>query len=329
MMPRVLFRSLLVVAVNLLVAGSADTVLGQYGWDSIGEGRPGTVSGAGVVSIEKQPEVMRMHVDLIAKAGSLADALKSLNTRKQSARKQLKDLGANMDTLRFGAPSISNAQSEEQQQLAQMMTMINQRRGRGAKTETKQSAVPVTVTCPVTVEWKLTAKTPEDLLKFTHPLQQEIRDADISGMNDASALTPEQKELVEEMGDELSNYSRYSSSNEKKPGEPMFLFAAAISEEEQDRALSEAFQKAKAKAGRLAKATGAELGELVSVTSAGSQGLDDSNAAYYGNYYSELQSIQEMLSNDPADEAKEAVGMKPESVKYNVRVSAWFDFKKK
>lgn len=302
---------------------------GQFAWgDTSGGGLSGNVSGTGVVKIEKQPTVMRMKIDLITKAGSIKEALKNLEDRKKSARKQLEDLGADAKSIKIGAASVSNAQSEQQQQMSMMMEMINERRGRSARETAPKTAVPITVECSLTADWNLTAKTPGELLEFVHPLQQEIRDADISGAKDATALTPEQQELIEEMGSEY-RYNRYSSSSESQPGTPMFAFAAPISEDEQDQALAEAFQKAKAKASRLSKAAGMSLGKLVSVSSNESQGpgIDEYSDYYGGGYYgSGMGAIQTMVEAD--DSFNEAVGVEPGVVQATVTVTARFEFQR-
>ena len=322
------FRVLMTVAtiafVNIV---ACDWASAQFPWGNVsGGGQPGNVSGTGVVKIEKQPTVMRMKVDLIAKAGSIKEALANLEDRKKSARKQVEELGADATSITIGPASISNAQSEQQQEMLMMMSMINERRGRSNKDAASKTAVPITVTCSLTAEWAMTAKTPDELLVIVHPLQQELRDADISGAKDATALSPEQQELVEEMGNEYG-YNRYSSSDESQPGTPSFLFAAPVSEEEEDQALAKAFQKAKSQAARLSKATGTNLGKLVSVSSSESQGPgDDEYAAYYGNpYYSSgMSQLQSMHAGN--DSTKEAVGITPGVVRSTITVTAQFEF---
>jgi uncharacterized protein YggE len=324
------FCLLLTLAMFAISAGLGNNNAdGQLAWgNTSGGGQSGNVSGTGAVKIEKQPTVMRMKIDLIAKAGSIKEALKSLEDRKNTARKQLEELGADTESIKFGAASVSSEQSEQQQQMLMMMEMINERRGRSARETDSKTAVPITVTCSLTADWKLTAQTPGKLLEFVHPLQQEIRNADISGAKDATALTPEQQELIEEMGSEFRS-NRYSSSSEPQPGTPMFAFAAPISEDEQDQALAEAFQKAKANAFRLSKAAGMSLGKLVSVSSNESRGsgFDEYSDYYGGGYYgSRMGRMQALLEAD--DSSREAIGVEPGIVQATVTVTAQFEFQR-
>jgi uncharacterized protein YggE len=323
------FRLLLTCTMFAILSGvGSDFAVGQFpGANAFEGGLPGNVSGTGVVKIEKQPTMMRMKIDLFAKGSSIKEALANLEDRKKSAGKQLEDLGADVKSIAIGTASVSTAQSnQQQQQMSMMLDMLNERRGRQAKPNPPKIAVPITVTCSLTAEWNLTAKTPGELLEFAHPLQQKIRDADISGAKDATALSPEQQELVEEMGNEYGS-NRYSSSDEAQPGTPAFVFAAAVSEEEQDQALAEAFQKARAKAARLSKATGMSLGKLVSVSSNESRGPEDDDSRYYGGMYygSGIASIQAMM--DENNSINEAVGIEPGVVKATVTVTARFDFR--
>jgi len=294
----------------------------QYGASS-GGGRPGTVSGTGESTVELKPDVMRMNVDLLAKAGTLKEAVKVLNARKESVRQTLEKFGVDKESIKFGDVSISDAQSEQQQELRQMMAMMEQRRGQTGRPKPAKTSVPVTVTCPLIAEWKLTADSAEELLLFVHPLQQKLREADLSGAKDVSALSAEQEEMLEEMQGEFG-YSRSYSSGEQEPGTPVFTFSAAVSEKQVDEALAAAFQQAKTDAARLSKATGAELGKLVSVTSTVTQADEDDISYRQQYYYAQLVEAMGAFGNS---QSNEAVGFKLGTVKKRFTVTAWFDFK--
>ena len=268
-----------------------------------------------------------MHIELMSKAGSLKEAIAGLKARKESARKTLEKLGAELDSMAFGKVSISDEQSEQQQQLAEMMSMIEQQRGRTGRPNAKKTSVPVTVTCSLTVSWKLDYDSSEEMLLFVHPLQQEIRDADLSGAKDVSALSPEQKELLEEMQGEYGDYGMdYYPSGEQEPGTPLFTYVATFSEEEHTKALAEAYQKAKAEAARLSKATGSELGKLVSVTSTSDTGGGEDYSSYYEQQYYLAQMMQQLGATTESGADNEAVGLTPGTVKRRISVAAWFDF---
>lgn len=295
----------------------------QFGGFPAG-GRPGTVSGTGVSELEKLPGVMRIHLDLEASAGSLKEAIEVLKTQKESARQALEKLAADMDSVKFGQTSISDAQSEQQQQMAQMMAMIDQQRGRTGRANPSQTAVPVTVSCSLTAEWKLAADFNDDLLLIVHPLQQKILAADLSGTKNASALTPEQEELLEEIQGEFPSFP----SGESSSANPVFMFVATITEEEHQNLLAEAFQEAKTRAARLSRATGAELGPLVSVTSGEEQpDLTGTSSPYELQLLMTEFRMMQATGATRSDVSNEAISYRPGPVKKRLSVTAWFDFK--
>ena len=100
----------------------------------------------------------------------------------------------------------------------QRMMMQQGRQGKkGKQKEAAKPAEPVLVSVQFTAEWKLDAKTPEDLLIAVHALQEKIKGADLAGMKDAEKLSPEQEEMLEEM--ESQSFGRFSNNEGPKPGE--------------------------------------------------------------------------------------------------------------
>ena len=161
-----------------------------------------------------------------------------------------------------------------------MEMMIAQRlRSQGRNKPTSDVPTPVKVTADLTAQWKLTPGTPEELLRTVHPLQEKIRKADVGGTKVATAPTPEEQELQEEVGDQ--GMGPYGADGEQKPGEPDFVFTSRISDDEYDAALAKAFQDARQQAARLAKAADTQLGTISSISNARSGGYD---WEAYGNY---------------------------------------------
>jgi len=295
-----------------------------------GAGEGGTVSGNGVVTISRQPETMRLQVALQGKGATLKDALAAVKTRADAARKQLTSLGAEKDSIKIDNTKITPKNDQDQQR--QMQRMMMQRMQQGGKTpkKPKKVAEPVLVSAMLTAEWKLDTKSADELLLSVNALQEKIKAADLAGMKDAEKLSPEQEEMLEEMGDqEMYNYN---SNNQPKPGEPVFLFVGKISDAERDKALGEAFQKAKAQATRVAKAAGAELGTLKSLTS---HDASSGYNGYGGNYdryaYQALQAAraQAGIDDEDGEVETEAMGVEPARVKVTITVMASFDLKPK
>ena len=313
------------LGIALVVLTFSQSLFAQYG-NLTGEGQKGTVSGMGMIVLEKQPEIMRMQIEIQAKAGSLKEALVALKKQEETAKAQLAVLGANKKSIKIGSPTLSAATDSGQQQQMEML-MQARLRSRGGKTAKKKATTtPVVVKVSLIAEWKITAITAEELLLASHPLQKKIKDADLAGVKTTAKLTPEQQEILEELGDTSSMYSPYGNGNQTKPGEPVFSFVCAISEQEQEKALADAFQKAKAQAARVAKATGSQLGKLASVSSVSMGGGDDMSG--YGNNYAIYQAYQQMTSGDQSQaNPSEAVGMLPKKVTFRVSVTAGFELK--
>lgn len=313
-------RHIALATLTTIVWGSLATgAAAQYGFAP-----RGTVGGTGVVTLTRQPDRMRMHIVVMSRGSDLKQALTGLGERTAAAVAQLAALGAVADTIKIGNPTISTQADEQRQQIEQMIAENLRRSGRPQKTGDKPR--PVTVTATLTAEWALQTADPSELLVQTHELQEKIRQADLSGSAAASKLTPEEEEILEEA---QGMFGRYSSSDEPKPGEPVFSFASPISDADYDQALADAFQKAKAEAARIAKATGAELGKLEFVRG------DDTNSPDYDSYsyrydsaaYQTYQMLQSLQGRGDARERREALGVQPGEVTYNVSVSAGFGLK--
>ena len=112
-----------------------------------------------------------------------------------------------------------------------------------------------------------------------------------------------------------------------KPGEPIFMFVSRIPEAERDKAVAEAFQKAKAQASKLAKAAGTELGALKSLSSTSTSGNANNNYQYNARAWRAMQMAGLGQSDDDEanENAAEALGAEPGPVKVHVTVMAAFD----
>ena len=309
----------------LTLAGLAGTVLAQTA--AALENERQTVSGAGVASISRPPETMRLQVTLLGRGSTLKDALAVLKDRVAKAKPQLLALGADKDSIKVEDSRIAEQKNDRNQQVQmQMMMMARMKRGgKGAK-PAATTTPPVVVSAVLTAEWKLTAKTSDELLLAIHPVQEKIKAADLAGSKDAEKLTPEQEEMLEEAQNQFS----FNQGDEAKPGEPVFLFVSRISEAEEAKAMAEAFAKAKQQAAGLAKAAGAELGGLMSLSgTTGNAGAYEFGGINYNSAaYSTLQMLQQrqLASNEESDEA---VGLEPTAIKKQVSIQASFALKLK
>ncbi|QDT93652.1 SIMPL domain-containing protein [Gimesia algae] len=308
----------------LVLCVSGKPAFPQFGSSDLFEAGEGTVSGTGTVIIVKKPAVMRMQVEILSKASTLEGALSGLKDRIEATRAQLAVLGADKESIKIDSPKVSSEKSERQQQIEMMLAQRMRGRGNGSGKKKGIVTTPLTVSAQLTAEWKLQAKTDEELLLASHPLQNKIKEADLAGLKAASKLSPEEQELMEEM----EGASMYGGDREAKPGEPVFSFACSISEKEEDKAMSEAYQKARSQALRLANASGAELGKLTSISgSSGSASDENSEYGYNSVYYAALQRMRSDANTE--DGQSQAVSVMPGQLKYRVTVTAGFELKEK
>ncbi|HLJ12719.1 MAG TPA: SIMPL domain-containing protein [Planctomycetaceae bacterium] len=318
-----LSRALLLVVISLSAAA-------QRAAAQIPE--PGAVSATGVVSISRQPEKMRLQIALQGKGVTLKDALSIVRTRAESARKQLTALGAEKGSIKVENSKVSQKDANQNNMRMQMMMIQRMQQGGNAK---PKNDVPelVIASALLTAEWKLDSKHGDEQLIAVNILQEKIKEADLGGAKDTETLSPEEKELLEESEDEANMYANLGNTGEAKPGEPVFLFVGRISDAERDKALAEAFTKAKTNAARLAKAAGAQLGNLKSLTSNSASGDWSSYNRYGMNNsaaYQVLQAARQTQSEDGDDNEtnNEALGIDLDAIKINVTVTAAFDLQR-
>jgi uncharacterized protein YggE len=275
------------------------------------------VNSEGLVTLKRQPEVLRLQIELLAKGQDLKEALSKLKARREAARAKLLEFGANEKSIEFSESRLSSGKSDQRRQ---MEMMIRRRLEKKPKEEgEKAKAEPITVGCTLTAEWPIKTQDADELLIFSHELEEKVKAADLGGRKDLAAKTPEEEEMDEETKQEMSSYS---GEEGPQPGEPIFMFVARIPDDQRDKAMAEAFQKAKANAARLAKAAGAELGSLRSLSTRQQpdyQRMNRYNRAY-GSYAYEL-----MQRYSPEDTTvDEAIGMEPGPVAFKIVVDASF-----
>ncbi|MFN0055042.1 MAG: SIMPL domain-containing protein [Planctomycetales bacterium] len=284
------------------------------------------ITGQGSVVLKRVPETLRLQVVLFGRGATLKDALGALKEREGTARKELAALGADPQGIKVEPAEINEGRDDSNQRM--MMRMMAMRGGnRGNKAAKKGTpAPPVVVTALLTAEWSLSGKTIEELLLETHPVREKVKAAELSGSKDAGKLTPEQEEMLEEAEQEMMNYG---SSDDMKPGEPIFLYVSRVTEKERDQAVSDAFAKARDHAARLARVAGVRLGKLKTIWDNESSNMDSGNYNYNSQYYRMMAMQRAMRAYSDSDESPEAhpleaVGPQPGNVAFSVTVSTQF-----
>jgi Protein of unknown function (DUF541) len=283
----------------------------------------GNVAGTGSVEIKHLPEVMRVHVEVIARGKDLKDALAKLKDRKEAARASLTALGASKEAIEFSAATVTSDKTDQQMQ---MERMLRERVSRGKKPAAKdQPAPPAVVSSMLKVDVPLKATSVEEVLVKSQALRDKIKAADLSGIKDMEKLSPKEEELAEEMED-MGN--RFGYQEGPKRGEPYFTFVARITEEERAKALAEAFQKAKKDAGRLARAAGMDLGPLVQISKNPAAVNFDVEDSYPGRYRSPYYArYGRTPAGSDEDWPGEALGTEAGMVSLRISISTYFGLK--
>lgn len=326
MVRRVVGVALILVLVTSLWPGRAGA---QWeGMAAMMGGGP-TVSGAGSVVVSRQPDKVRMFIELTGKGKTLEEALARLKDRREAAALQLEALKADKDSIDVSDPSVSSGGDEQKEQLERMirMQMMGRRRTVPKALKTARS---ITVSATLSAEWPLEESTVEKTLVATEALKEKVKAANLSGTDEPEELSPEEEELAEEMEQMMME----SGQEQVEEGTPHFFYVATISEEDRDLALAKAFRKAKTQAARLAQAAGIRLGKLVGlsgdtgdVNQYGFNPYNDYMSSWGGNYQQQ-EYVQRILARGFSDDAEtrrnEAVGSEPGSLKFTVNVHAAF-----
>jgi uncharacterized protein YggE len=281
---------------------------------------PMIVSASGQTRLQRRPTMLRMYLQLTAKGKTLEEAMAAMKERREAAQTQLDKLGVAKGSVSYTGPSISNSVNARQKR---MEMMISQRMGSKGKKAAKVTKPPVTLGSILTAEWPLEGDTPEKLLLAAESLREKITAADLAGVKEAEKLTPEEQEVADEMAEETSRMSS-SDDDSAKPGQPNLLFVAKITPADRQAAVAKAFADAKTDATDLAKAAGADLGRLVSLSASGGGqnnfGEDDSysrNAAYY------MQRLHQRMGFN-GGQANEAVASTADAIDFVFMVQATF-----
>jgi uncharacterized protein YggE len=277
-----------------------------------------TLAASGTSVIKNLPTVIRVTVQLSGKGKTIEEAMAKLKERRETASAQVQKLKADKKDIKFGAPSLANAQASRQQQLEMM---VAQRMGQGKKPKGLQAPESTTVGCSMTVEWPIAGKTAEEILVESQALKQKVKAAELSGKKEAEKLTPEEEELAAEMEEAARN----NGEDPQAAGEPQFLFVARITDAERQKAYADAFAKAKRNGEELAKAAGVELGPLVGLSGQGhgNQNLGEPDYSYNSGYYQRQIRLPQAAA-DPEAQEFESVSTDPDSVAFSFMISAVF-----
>jgi hypothetical protein len=125
----------------------------------------------------------------------------------------------------------------------------------------------------------------------------------------------------------MDQYGGMVDENQPKPGQPMFIYVAKVSDEDRAKVLSAAFAKARSEAEQLAAAANAKIGSLTGLQSHAIA----NESRNYGYNYAQYQMQQYMFAElSPNGESAgggpvEAIGTQPGEVSLGYNVIASFE----
>src|SRR5262245_37183574 len=150
----------------------------------------GTVTGHGSVELKRQPEFLRVQVDVLARGKDVTEALAKLRQRRQAAQKHLEQLGVAANAVEFGKPAIVTERNNPQRH----MMMMRQMQMMGKKPAKPKEPPPIIVSCSLKADVRLTAPDPEELVIAAHTLEERIKLADLGGTKELKTASPQDEE---------------------------------------------------------------------------------------------------------------------------------------
>ena len=160
-------------------------------------------------------------------------------------------------------------------------------------------------------------------------IQDKIKAADLAGAKEAEKLSPEEEELAEEAAKMMASSS---ARRRRSPASRTSCSSPCFPKEDREKAMAEAFAKAKAQAAELAKAAGVGLGPLLGVSGSctGQSNIGGNEFNEYSRYggSSPLANIRQLMAQqtgeDPTETQNEAMSTDPGTLAFTCCVTATF-----
>ncbi|WP_439624533.1 SIMPL domain-containing protein [Gemmata sp.] len=276
-----------------------------------------TVTGTGSFEIKRQPETLRVQIEVMARGKTLKEALEKLKIRREEVRSALVQLGARKESVALGDPSTADELAGRQADVGRMIRDRNRAIGKAPG----NAEAPAIVAGMVRVEFPLPAGGADEFLVASGGLQDKIKTADLGGLKDKGKLTPEEQEAIEE----ANGRGRRGDEGEAR-GEPMFLYVSKVTDEERAKAQAGAFARAKRDAEHLARAAGMELGTLHRLTNGFQPGGEFDDPFGRRGFYNPATMLSRPLDG-ANDDVSEAVGFQPGKVSLRLGLVAEFTLK--
>src|SRR6185437_2025139 len=109
-------RTMLMVAAGLS---------GVAGLGTAAEPSTATVVASGIADIKRQPDALRVQIELMARGKTLKDALGKLKSRRADVKAELLKLGAAEKSIRFEEPNSANEAAGRQASIDRFLRQRN------------------------------------------------------------------------------------------------------------------------------------------------------------------------------------------------------------
>jgi|GEM_PF-4889426 len=223
------------------------------------EGIEGLAS-EGSAKLKKEPTHLKLSIELSAKGKSTEEAAKNLDTLIANAKKKLTPLNPVADSVKTSSPTFLAFGDAQKAKVEQMLRARMQGSQQPIPAGLKMAKVTKAKTT-LSATWELKTDTLLKKASLAEDIKTAITNADLPELTKKGALSAAQEEAAQEMAARRSR-GYYSDDEEVPPGTPRFFFSATISEEEREKLIKEAFEKAKANAEQIARVTGVKVGKV-------------------------------------------------------------------
>jgi hypothetical protein len=283
------------------------------------------VTGQGAFEMRKQPDILRVQVEVLAKARTAKDAVAKLQEHRQAAKAKLESMGALPATIEFSEPVVTNTMDPQEARMqAMMQRRMMMQGGKKAPAKAKEPP-PIVVSCLLKAEIPLTAPNPEELLIVSHNLEERIKQADLGAMKSLKQGAPQEEEANEE---QMQMMGMMPGEEQNARGTAILSYVKKLTAEDRALAVREAFKRAEKQAAELAGAAGLVLGPVISLDETPSQMNDSDGPNNMEWMYSRMGIRVAVPQLGDYKKGPEASGSKPAMVAYRIGVNASFELKR-
>jgi hypothetical protein len=268
------------------------------------------------VVISKQPEVMKMSLDVVSGGMKIEEALQQHSILKTHLRTKFQELGADPASIQFSDIKSFNMSQEEWWTYNKRRLMWISSDKRIHTAEEKPTAIPVIVSSVLTAEWRLEPLKNSEPLGHVVSLQKKIYASLSKVKSEGLLLDDSQQEFAEAFGITFPSLEA-----------PMFAFAASINHDEKRQAMEEAIEEARSEADLMAAAAKVKLGKLLSIRKKEASIITEPDSMFIiGPKYSPAgYTLFSQLESEEDLSLSEVIGVNAQKAQLKITVTLGFD----